>query len=258
MGLLDVRENTSAGENIPEREILTVSNGRTTCYAKTSPKWRTTRSSTSARVDVVSEQGGERRHTPVRHAARHDQVEIVEVGRHVEREPVARHPPGDSDADRGQLAVAHPDTRQPRHAPGFDAVVGRHPDQHFLEIAHVAVDVAAVGLQIDDGIADELAGAVVGDVAAAPGLEHFDRAGRKRRPQTPGCATGRRLRGRRTSGRGDVRRAGADRRPGRPGVRRPARAAAPGRPRRARGPAAGPHLRPTPDPSARGHASRAT
>ena len=49
-------------------------------------------------------------------------------------------------------------------------------DQHLLEIAHVAVHVAAIRLQVDDRIADELARAVIGHVAAAAGLE------RPRRP----------------------------------------------------------------------------
>ena len=57
----------------------------------------------------------------------------------------------------------------------------RHgPDQHLLEVAHVPMHVAAIGLQIDDGIADELAGTVIRDVAAAAGLEQPD-AGRRER-----------------------------------------------------------------------------
>ena len=61
-----------------------------------------------------------------------------------------------------------------------DAEVGRRPNQHFFEIAHVAVDVAAIGLEIDDRIADELPGPVVGDVAAAAGLVDLDAARRER------------------------------------------------------------------------------
>ncbi len=36
------------------------------------------------------------------------------------------------------------------------------------------MDIAAIGIEIDDRIADELAGAVVGHIAAASCLEHFD------------------------------------------------------------------------------------
>ena len=76
------------------------------------------------------------------------------------------------------FSVAHPDAGQPRHAPRLDAVVGRHANQHLLEIADVAMHVAAIGLQVDDRVADDLAGAVVGDVAAAPGLVDLDRRAR--------------------------------------------------------------------------------
>ena len=69
-----------------------------------------------------------------------------------------------------------PDAGQPGHAAAVDAVVGRHADQHLFQVAHVAVHVAAIGLQVDDRVADDLAGAVVGDVAAAAGLVHLDAA----------------------------------------------------------------------------------
>ena len=47
-------------------------------------------------------------------------------------------------------------------------------NQHFLEVAHVAVHVAAIRIEVDDRIADELTRAVIGDVAAAPGLDELD------------------------------------------------------------------------------------
>ena len=55
-------------------------------------------------------------------------------------------------------------------------------DQHLLEIAHVAVHVAAVLRQLEDRVADELPGAVIGDVAAAAGLEETDAFARQRLP----------------------------------------------------------------------------
>jgi hypothetical protein len=50
----------------------------------------------------------------------------------------------------------------------------RASDEELLEVAHVAVQVAAVRLEVEDRIADELAGTVVRDVAAAAGLEDVD------------------------------------------------------------------------------------
>ena len=47
-------------------------------------------------------------------------------------------------------------------------------DQDLLEIGHVALDVAPVGREVQDRVAHELSGAVVGDLAAAVGLAHGD------------------------------------------------------------------------------------
>ena len=72
---------------------------------------------------------------------------------------MAGDPARDPDADRRQLLVARPRRRSgPATRRAVDAVVGRRANQHFFEIADVAVHVAAIGLQVDDRIADELAG----------------------------------------------------------------------------------------------------
>ena len=51
------------------------------------------------------------------------------------------------------------------------AVLGERADQHLLEPAHVAAHVLLAGLEVHERVADDLPGAVVGDVAAAIGLE---------------------------------------------------------------------------------------
>ena len=131
--------------------------------------------------DGPAQQPRQRGHAPVGDAARHDQVELREVGVHVEREAVARDPARDADADGRELVRRRPRRRSaPARALGRDAEVGRRPDQHLFEVAHVAVHVAAIRPQIDDRIADELAGTVVGDVAAAARLEQLDAARRER------------------------------------------------------------------------------
>ena len=66
------------------------------------------------------------------------------------------------------VAIADPDAGQARrYAPPATPNAAAVADQHLFEIAHVAVHIAPVGVQVDDGVADELAGAVVRDVAAA-------------------------------------------------------------------------------------------
>ena len=48
------------------------------------------------------------------------------------------------------------------------------PDQRLLEVAAVALHVLAVPRQVEDRVADELARAVVGGLAAAVGLDDLD------------------------------------------------------------------------------------
>ena len=48
------------------------------------------------------------------------------------------------------LSLPDPDAGQARDSAGLDAEVGRRPDEHFLEIAHVAMHVASIGLQVED------------------------------------------------------------------------------------------------------------
>ena len=69
---------------------------------------------------VAPEQAFERRRPAVGDTARHDEAEVAEVGRDVQRESVARDPSADADADRRELFLApgwaDPDAGQPRHA----------------------------------------------------------------------------------------------------------------------------------------------
>ena len=55
----------------------------------------------------------ERRHAAIGDAARHDQIEIVEIGRDVERKSMAGDPARDAHADRRELFAADPDAGQP-------------------------------------------------------------------------------------------------------------------------------------------------
>ncbi len=101
-------------------------------------------------------------------------------------------PAREVDADRGDLAPPHPDADPLALAGGgHDAVVGEQRDQRRRQVPDVAAQVAAVGRQVEDGVADELAGAVVGDLAAAVGLDHFDAAprplGRRQQDVGLGC-----------------------------------------------------------------------
>ena len=51
---------------------------------------------------------------------------------------------------------------------------GDRSDDRLLEVAHVALDVAPVAVEVEDRVADELAGPVEGRLAAAVGLDDLD------------------------------------------------------------------------------------
>ena len=73
----------------------------------------------------------------------------------------------------------HPRARQSADAAGRHAEIRADANHQLLEIAHVRVHVAPIRLEVDDRIADELPGAVIGHVAAATRLVHLDAPGRE-------------------------------------------------------------------------------
>src|SRR5690348_16360744 len=107
-------------------------------------------------VDGPAELGLQRRHAFIRNPARHDEVEEVDVGRDVEGKAVARDPPRNPHANRADLFLTNPRAAETHHAPGREAVVRADADHHLFEIAHVLVHVAAIGIEIDYRISDEL------------------------------------------------------------------------------------------------------
>src|SRR5690349_20298991 len=123
---------------------------------------------------VPAQLRGKRRDALVRDAAGHDQVEEIDVGRDIERESVTRNPAGNADADRADLFITNPGAAESLHAPGLESVARADTDHHFLEVANVAMHVAPIGIEVDDRITHQLAGAVVGHVAAAARLEDVD------------------------------------------------------------------------------------
>ena len=106
-------------------------------------------------------------------AAGVDRGEARQIGGDVQREPVQRHPAFDRHANRGELALGGgvPDAGPARLARPREPEPRQRLDQRLLEVAQVDVQIALVLAQQEDRVADELAGAVVGDVAAALDLE---------------------------------------------------------------------------------------
>src|SRR6266849_5869431 len=113
-------------------------------------------------------------------AAGNDEVEVAEVGGNVEGEAVGGDPAADMDTDGGKFFFGDiggrldPDAGFAGDAIGGDGEIGGGADHGLFERTDVPVDVAANAVEIEDRIADDLAGAVIGDVAAAVGFAKFD------------------------------------------------------------------------------------
>lgn len=122
-------------------------------------------------------------------AAGDDEAEVGEVGGDVEGQAVGGDPLADADAHGGDLGGRTIGGRDP-DAGGFgvalagDAVGGEGVDDGLLEESHVAVEAQGLAgvwvdesCEVEDGVGDDLAGAVVGDVAASVGLVELDTEG---------------------------------------------------------------------------------
>ena len=122
-------------------------------------------------------------------AAGDDPVEVAEIRRDVECEAVRGDALRDVDADGSDLFLKDaapgegPDTGALADALGHDAEVAAGADKNLFEQTNVVdrTEVRAflageVAAEVDDGIADELARAVVGDVSTAIDFVEFDSA----------------------------------------------------------------------------------
>ena len=113
-------------------------------------------------------------------AAGNDEVEVTEVGGDVEGKAVRGDPAADMDADGGEFFFGDiaggldPDAGFAGDAVGGDAEVSGGADHGLFESADIPVNVAADGIEIEDGVANDLAGAVIGDVATAVGFAELD------------------------------------------------------------------------------------
>lgn len=122
----------------------------------------------------------ERSSFAIGNAAGNDQIEVAEIGGDVKGQAVGSDPAADVDADGGEFFLGDivggldPDAGLAGDAIGGDAEFSGGADHGFFERADVPVDVAADAIEIENGIADDLARAVIGDVSATVGFAEFD------------------------------------------------------------------------------------
>jgi hypothetical protein len=128
-------------------------------------------------IDGSSKQSRQRRHPAASDPAGDDQAEVVEIGRDVQRETVTGDPTGDSNAYRCEFVLPDPHARQTLLAVGHDPEISGRSDQYLFQIANVPMDVAAVGIQIQDWIPDDLAGTMISDVATSAGFVELNMPG---------------------------------------------------------------------------------
>jgi hypothetical protein len=80
-------------------------------------------------------------------------------------------------ANGASIAAAasfNPHARASRNAEGTDAEAGSSLNHGLLELPHVPHNVTPNSVEVENGIADDLAGTVIGDIAAAIGRMKFD------------------------------------------------------------------------------------
>jgi hypothetical protein len=123
-----------------------------------------------AEINFAPKNSRDRRHAFISYPARDNHLKEFQIGVYIERESMTRYPSRNSHSNRRDLFIANPDASEALDATALDSVIRNRANQYFFEVAHVAMNIAAIGFEIDYWITDELTGAVVSDIAAAPGL----------------------------------------------------------------------------------------
>ena len=120
----------------------------------------------------------ERRSAFAGNAAWHDQVKVSQIGGNIVREAMRSDPAAEVHAEGGEFffacGLSDPYAVAIRDAFGRDFEIGRRADHGFFELLDVPAHVATEFGEIKDGIADNLSGAVIGDVATAVGCVEGD------------------------------------------------------------------------------------
>ena len=102
--------------------------------------------------------------------ARNDPAKVGQVRVHVQRHTVIGDSSPHRDTDGGDFPLSDPDARPRRSSLSCQPEAAENTDRYHLDISQVTVHVfSQLGSEIQQGIDDRLAGAVVGDIAAPAG-----------------------------------------------------------------------------------------
>jgi hypothetical protein len=106
--------------------------------------------------------------------AGHNQIEVVQVGVHIQGESVHRDPARNTHTNRSQFFVAGPNSGQPIYSAGRDSEIAGSSDQYLFEITHIFADITAIRGEFDDRVSYQLPRTMIGHIAAATCLEELD------------------------------------------------------------------------------------
>src|SRR6202158_5573748 len=109
--------------------------------------------------------------------ARDDALEVIEVGSQVQREAVADDRTVQLDPDGGHLLAIRPDAREAGTSRlGSDAELTHIVDHRLLELLQVLRNRDPKMREVEDRVADQLAGTVGSRLSATVGPDHLDPA----------------------------------------------------------------------------------
>ena len=101
---------------------------------------------------------------------RHNEVKEAQVGRNIVGKSVRSDPAAQVHSQSGEFFFArrsaHPNTMLLSQALSHDSKIRRRLNHDFLELLHIPANVPAMIRQVQDRISDDLAGAVIRNVAS--------------------------------------------------------------------------------------------
>ena len=116
-------------------------------------------------------------HGPIGDTTGHDRAETGQIAVHIQSQSVLTDPTPGTDADGRQLVPVQPHPGETVDPLTCQPQPGEQVDHHLLEGAQVAVQVSAVALQVEHGVEHQLAGGVVGHLAAPVDPQQRQRRG---------------------------------------------------------------------------------
>ena len=125
--------------------------------------------------DLAFQQLRHGRDGTARNAARINRFEVAQISGHVQSKPVHGDPFSDTDSDRCQFAFIGPDPGQALPSADAQAKVADGPDEAFLQVSQVQMNVTPSSAQIQNRVTNQLTGTMVSNVSSAGNVDGGNR-----------------------------------------------------------------------------------